>query len=270
MKRHENKIALVFGAASGIGRGVALKFAEEGAKLMVSDINDEMLKEVETSCAEFGVQAARITCDISNLEDIRKVTEFTVETYGRIDIMVNAAGIVQSRHFLEVEEKDWDRIIDINQKGTAFAGQIVGNQMVKQAKAIPEESRPECNGKIVNFSSIAGRRGRLFQVHYAASKAAIISITQTEAYALADYGINVNAVSPSVVKTPMWDRSIEGKAATLGISVEEATAEMIEKIPLKRIGKIEDISKAVSFLCSDEADFITGQTINVDGGYEMN
>ncbi len=268
-KRYEGKIALVFGAASGIGKAVALRFAKEGAKLVVSDINNEQLSAVASECSALGTEVVWVTCDISSIDDIKKVTTFAVKSFSKIDIMVNAAGIVQSRDFLEVEEKDWDRIIAINQKGTAFACQIVGRQMVEQVKNL-KGVRPDSTGKIVNFSSIAGRRGRMFQLHYAASKAAIISITQSTAYALAEYGINVNAVSPSVVKTPMWDKHIEQKAATYGISVDEATAEMVEKIPLRRIGTSEDISAAVSFLCSSEADFITGQTLNVDGGFEMN
>ncbi len=268
-KRHENKVALVFGAASGIGKGVALRFAREGAKLVVSDVNEAQLSTVAQECSAIARDVVYIACDISLTEDIRKVTAFAVESFGRIDIMVNAAGIVQSRDLLEVEESDWDRIIAINQKGTAFACQIVGKQMVEQVKSLKGD-RPNSTGKIVNFSSIAGRRGREFQLHYAASKAAIISITQSTAYALARYGINVNAVSPSVVKTPMWDRHIEQKAAAYGITIDEATAEMVEKIPLRRIGTAEDLSAAVSFLCSSEADFITGQTLNVDGGFEMN
>ncbi len=269
-KRHKDKIALVFGSASGIGKGVALRLAADGAKMVLSDISEEQLKAAVDECKAKGTDAVSIAADISKTDDIRKVVKFTLDSFGRIDFMVNAAGIVQSREFLEVEEKDWDRIIAINQKGTAFACQIVGQQMVDQVQSLPEGKRPVCGGKIVNFSSIAGRRGRSFQIHYAASKAAIISITQSSAMAFAPYGINVNAISPSVVSTPMWDASIKGKAESLGISVEEATAEMITKIPLARIGTTDDIGGAVSFLCSEDADFITGQTLNVDGGYEMN
>ncbi|WP_319560378.1 glucose 1-dehydrogenase [Marispirochaeta sp.] len=269
-KRHKDKVALVFGSASGIGKGVALRLAADGAKMVLSDISAEQLTGTVEECRACGTEAVSIAGDISKTEDIRKVVDFAVKSFGRIDFMVNAAGIVQSRELLEVEEKDWDRIIAINQKGTVFACQIVGQQMVDQVEALPEKERPLCGGKIINFSSIAGRRGRSFQVHYAASKAAIISITQSTAMALAPYGINVNAISPSVVKTPMWDASIKGKAESLGVSVEEATAEMITKIPLARIGTTEDIGGAVSFLCSTDADFITGQTLNVDGGFEMN
>ena len=269
-KRHMNKVALVFGSASGIGKGVALRLAADGARMVLSDISQDQLNGCVDECRKLGAETESIAADISKTDDIRKTVKFAVEKFGRLDIMVNAAGIVQSRELLEVEEKDWDRIIAINQKGTVFACQIAGQQMVDQAKAMAENERPVCNGKIINFSSIAGRRGRSFQVHYAASKAAIISITQSTAMALAPWGINVNAVSPSVVKTPMWDASIKGKAESLGISVEEATAEMIVKIPLARIGTTEDIAGAVSFLCSSDADFITGQTLNVDGGFEMN
>jgi NAD(P)-dependent dehydrogenase (short-subunit alcohol dehydrogenase family) len=267
---HSNKSALIFGAASGIGRGVALRLASEGAKIVLADIDEEKLLQTEEECRDLGAEAVFVRTDISSVDEIRRAVMSIVETFGRLDSMVNAAGIVQSRAFLEVEEADWDKIIAINQKGTAFACRIAGQQMVAQCKRTLENERALCNGKIVNFSSIAGRRGRSFQLHYAASKAAIISITQSAATALAPYGINVNAVSPSVVNTPMWDRSIQGKAKTLGVSIEEATEEMVGKIPLGRIGTVEDIAAAVSFLCSEDADFITGQTLNVDGGYEMN
>ena len=183
--------------------------------------------------------------------------------------MINAAGIIQGRDFLEVEENDWDEIIAVNQQGAAFACQSAARQMVSQLEGIAPEDWRECNGKIVNFSSITGRRGKAIQLHYGASKAAVISIKQTAANALGKYGINVNAISPSIVATPMWDKHIKQKADILGVSIEEATTEMVKNIPLGRIGTIEDIAGAVSFLCSEDSNFITGQTINVNGGFVM-
>ncbi len=269
----EGKTAWVTGAASGIGKASARRLIQDGALVYISDINtSELQKTAEELKETCGGMAIPLRCDVSDPDSIEDAAETIYRERKALDILVNAAGIVQSKDFLEVDHSEWDRIIDINQKGTAFTNQAAGRLMIRN---IPDDVEARgradrCYGKIVNFSSIAGRRGRSFQVHYAASKAAIISITQSAAMALAPYGINVNAVSPSVVVTPMWEKSIREKARTMGISIEEATEQMIEKIPLKRAGSVEDIAAAVSFLCSGEADFITGQTMNVDGGYEMN
>lgn len=271
-KRFAGKSVLVTGAGSGIGRGIALRFAKEGAFLSLADINPAGVEETAAQVrAAGGAEPLLLTVDVSNIASIQAMADAVVARFGRIDCFVNSAGIVQSRDFLEVDEASWDRIIDINQKGTAFSDQIVARAMAAQVPdAVKQAGRADkCYGKIVNFSSIAGRRGRSFQVHYAASKAAVISITQTAALRLAPLGINVNAVSPSVVVTPMWNKSITEKAATLGVDVDAATEEMVKKIPLLRVGTTEDIAGAVSFLCSSDADFITGQTINVDGGFEM-
>jgi NAD(P)-dependent dehydrogenase (short-subunit alcohol dehydrogenase family) len=271
-KRFIGKITLVTGAGSGIGKSVALRFAQEGAVLAVVDIGMSGLSEIADAIAGMGGKVLPIQTDISKVDDIRRMVEKVVAEYGRIDIVVNCAGVVQSKDLLDVTEEDWDRIIDINQKGTAFTCQLAGAQMVKQVpEAVRKAGKPDASyGKIVNFSSISGRRGRSFQVHYASSKAAVISITQSAALAFAPYGINVNAVSPSVVVTPMWETSITQKAKTLGIDKQAATDEMINRIPLRRAGKAEEIAAVAAFLCSEEADFITGQTINVDGGFEMN
>lgn len=270
MKKHKNKTALIFGAASGIGRGVAQRLASEGANIFLADINEVFLAEATRECIALGANATYKKVDISHCSEISVAVDDCVKVFERLDYMINAAGIVQGRDFLEVEENDWDKIIAVNQKGAAFACQSAARQMVSQLERIAPEDWRECNGKIVNFSSIAGRRGKAIQLHYGASKAAVISITQTAANAVGKYGINVNAISPSVVATPMWDTHIKQKADILGVSIEEATAEMVKQIPLGRIGKVEDIAAVVSFLCSDDSNFITGQTINVDGGFVMN
>ena len=268
-----NKTAWITGAASGIGKAVAERLARDGATLALSDINTEMLnKTAEKLKEKYGRPVLTFECDVSKTNSIEETAESIYSQSEALDILVNAAGIVQSKDFLEVEETEWDRIISINQKGTAFTNQIAAKIMIRSIpeSVIKEGQTESCYGKIINFSSIAGRRGRSFQLHYAASKAAIISITQSAALALAPYGINVNAISPSVVVTPMWEKSITEKAETLGISIKEATDQMLEKIPLKRAGTAADIAASVSFLCSSDSNFITGQTLNVDGGFEMN
>ncbi len=271
--RFAGSVAVVTGGASGIGRSVALRLAEEGASVAVADINEASLEEVveEIHRVESGGAGISVVIDVSNVDSIRDGVQ-TVETkLGAIDILVCAAGVVRSTPFLEVSEKEWDFVVDANQKGTAFSIQEVARRMADRVPdSVKEAGRAgKSFGKIVTFSSISGRRGRAYQLHYAASKAAIISITQSAALALAPFGINVNAVSPSVVKTPMWQRNIEEKARFSGRSIEEESEQFISRIPLKRAGTPEEIASVVAFLCSSEADYITGQTYNVDGGFEM-
>ena len=270
-KRFSGKIALVTGAASGIGKGVALRLAREGAAVALADINPAAVEAAAREAAGLGVKSLALKLDISKVEEIKALVGKVVSEFGRIDIFVNTAGVVQSHNFIEVSEEVWDRVIDINQKGTAFAVQAVGEQMIKQVpEAVKTAGRAEkSHGKIVHFPSVSGRRGREYQLAYAASKAAVISITQSAAYAFARYNINVNAIAPSVVETPMWEQNNRDKEKAFGIDAKKASDEFIARIPLKRPGTAEDMAAAVAFLCSADADYITGQTLNVDGGFEM-
>ncbi len=271
-QRLTGKAAIVTGAGQGIGKGAALRLAQEGADVVVADINGSHAEQTAQEIREIKGRGFAYSINLAEVAEIQPMVHKTVAEFGRIDILVNVAGIVQSKPFLEVTEENWDRIIDINQKSVVFCIQAVAKQMIKQ---IPDEVKAtdradRSYGKIVNFSSISGRRGRPLQVHYAASKAAIISITQSAALALAQYGITVNAVSPSVVPTPMWEQNDRDKSRIFGTPPGQAMKEFIEKIPLKRAGTVEEMAGAVVFLCSSDADYITGQTLNVDGGYEMN
>ena len=211
-----------------------------------------------------------------------------VEHFGHLDILVNNAGVAQTKPMMELTEDDWDRVINVNLRGTFFCLQAVARRMIEQApdelkkartptdifsmEAGESEQAPrrsESYGKIVNLASISGRRGRPLSTHYAASKAAIISVTQSAALALAPYNINVNAVAPGVVPTPMWEAIDQDRAALFGAEPGEAMAAFIRTIPLQRASSPRDIAAAIAFLCSSDADYITGQTLNVDGGYEM-
>jgi NAD(P)-dependent dehydrogenase (short-subunit alcohol dehydrogenase family) len=270
-QRLNGKVAIVTGAAQGIGKAVALRLAREGADIVVADID---LKKAEQTAREIrslnrGRLAHRI--DMKNVAEIQAMVDTVVREFGRIDILVNVAGIAQTKPFLDITEDDWSSIIDTNLKGTVFCMQAVGKQMIKQ---VPEEVKKAGRadgsyGKIVNFSSISGRRGRALQLHYAASKAAIISVTQSAALALKAYNINVNAVCPGVIPTPMWEQIDRDYGRLFGVGPGEAMQEFIEKIPLKRAGSPEDVAAAVAFLCSSDSDYITGQSLNVDGGFEM-
>lgn len=270
-QRLNGKVAIVTGAGQGIGRAVALRLAQEGADVVIADINSEKAQQTKQEIRDLGRRALAHCIDVAKVDGGERMVEKVVAEFGRIDLLVNAAGVAQTKPFLEITEAEWDHVIDINLKGTVFCIQAVAEQMIQQ---VPKEVRlaggaGKSYGKIVNFSSISGRRGRALQLHYAASKAAVISVTQSAALALAPYNINVNAICPGVVPTPMWEQIDREYGHIFGAKPGEAMRDFIERIPLRRAGTPEDVAGAVAFLCSPDADYITGQTLNVDGGYEM-
>lgn len=270
-QRLQDRIALVTGAGQGIGKEVALRLAREGASVVAADINQPNAEQTAQEIRASTRKASAAAIDLARLVEIQPLVDRVVAEFSRIDILVNAAGVIQTKRFLDVTEADWDRIIDVNQKSLVFCIQAVARQMIKQVpEAVKAAGRADQSyGKIVNFSSISGRRGRPLQVHYAASKAAIISITQSAALALAPYNINVNAICPGVVPTPMWEQNDRERGQLFGIPPGQAIRDFIEQVPLKRAGTAADIAGAVAFLCSADADYVTGQTLNVDGGFEM-
>ncbi len=271
-QRLGEKIAIVTGAGQGIGKAVALRLAEEGANVVVVDINTQTAERTAEEIRTLNRRALSYSIDISNIAEIQPMVDNAVAKFGRIDILINAAGVAQTGLFLELTEQQWDRVIDTNLKGTTFCIQAVGRQMIRQ---VPEEVKTTRHadrsyGKIVNFSSISGRHGRAAQVPYAASKAAIISITQSAALVFAPYNINVNAVCPGVIPTPMWEQIDRDRGRVCGLAPGESIKSFIERTPLKRAGSPEDVAGVVAFLCSPDSDYMTGQTLNVDGGLEMN
>ncbi len=194
-----------------------------------------------------------------------------VRQLGRIDILVNNAGVAQTKPMLDLTELDWDQVLDVNLRGTFFLVQAAARQMIAQLpEPLPAATASAgSNGKIVSLSSVSGRRGRALQAHYAASKAAIISLTQSAALALAPYRINANAVCPGIVTTPMWEQIDRDRGRLFGSKPGEAIASFIQTVPLKRAATPDDIAGAVVFFCSSDSDYITGQALNVDGGFEM-
>lgn len=288
MSRLGQKIAIVTGSGQGIGKGIAQRLAAEGASVVIAEFNEETARAAVADIEADGGRALSYPVDISDLPAIERMTAEVASDFGRIDILVNNAGVVQTKPMLDLSPTDWDRVINVNMRGTFFCIQAVARQMITQ---LPEEfaqvvvpadlinmpggkeatsERPTKSfGKIVSLSSISGRRGRPLSTHYAASKAAIISITQSAALALAPYNINANAVAPGVVPTPMWDKIDKDRGALYGTSDGEAMAAFVDTVPLKRVSRPEDIAAAVAFLCSSDSDYITGQTLNVDGGFEM-
>jgi acetoin reductase-like protein len=270
--RHAGKIAIVTGAGQGIGRGVAKRFAQEGAHVVIAEYNKANAESAAQELSALGPEALAYPIDIGDTAQIEQMVRDVVARFGRIDILVNNAGVLETLPLFDLTPEKWDWLQRVNQRGLFFCLQAVAKQMVAQ---VPDEVKQagradRSYGKIVNFSSVAGRSGRPYAAHYSAAKWAVISITQSAAAYLAPYNINVNAVCPGVVPTPMWDDIDKTQSARFGMQRGEWIKKTIESVPLKRAATPEDLAAAVSFLCSTDADYITGQALNVDGGIEMN
>ena len=249
-------VAIVTGAAQGIGRAIACRLATDGFSLVIADINEGALQEVKQELEHLGAQALAIQADLTKLDEIQRVIDRAAQ-WGAIRVLVNNAGRVMITPFLEISEQEWDAILALNLKTVFFATQFAVRHM-------------QAGGRIVNLSSISGRSGRPDQAHYAAAKCAVISVTQSAALSFASQGITVNAICPGVVETPMTSGIHQIRAGALGITPEESLARMVARIPLGHPAKTDDIAKVVSFLCSPDAAYITGQSLNVCGGMEMN
>ena len=264
------KVAVVTGAGQGIGRAIAVRLAREGADVAVVDLNGATAEDAAREVRKMGRRAFALALDLSSVAAVRGMVHQVTAELGPLDILVNNAGVAQTKPLLEIAEADWDRVVDVNQKGLFFCMQAAGAEMLSR---VPEAVRASGEsdrsyGKIVNLSSISGRRGRALQAPYAATKAAIISLTQSAALAFAPY-INVNAIAPSIVPTPMWEQVDRDRSRLAGQPAGHAMKSYTERIPLKRAGSVEEMAAAVAFLCSPDADYITGQCLNVDGGFEM-
>lgn len=240
----KDKVAIVTGAGRGIGRGIALTLAREGAKVVVSDLNHDDCLSVVAELEKQGAQALAVQCDVSQKEAVDKLMAETTAKFGALDILVNNAGIFPFRPFLEMSESEWDKVINVNLKSIFLAAQAA-------AKIMP------AGGKIVNISSIAAFVGFSGLTHYCASKGGMNGMTRALALELAEKKINVNNVAPGAIETP----------GATGAMTEEARKQTSSNIPWGRMGQPEDIAAAVAFLASAGADYITGQTLVVDGGY---
>jgi acetoin reductase-like protein len=257
--RLAGKSAIITGAGRGIGRATALLFAREGADVLVPDLDLATSEQVAQEIRALGRKGVAMQMDVTKASDIRRMVETALQEFGKIDILVNNAGITQVRYPLELTEADWDRTLDLNLKAVFFCSQAVAREMVKR-KA----------GVILNASSISGRNGKPMLVDYCASKFGVIAITQGLAMALAKQGIRVNAVAPGIVDTAMWE-SIDREWSTLeGKPLGSIKESRVANIPLGRIETPEDVAKLYTFLASDDASYITGQTYNVCGGLQLN
>jgi NAD(P)-dependent dehydrogenase (short-subunit alcohol dehydrogenase family) len=253
--RLQGKVAVVTGAARGIGRAIAERYADEGARVVIADI----LEEAGSTAGTIGRDAMAVRLDVTKQASIDAMVEAVVAHCGGIDILVNNAAIFDMGPFLDITEASYDRQFAINVKGLLFTLQAVARQMVAQGRG----------GKVVNFSSQAGRRGEALVAVYCATKAAVISITQSAGLALIKHGINVNAIAPGVVDTPMWDEVDALFARYENLPIGEKKRQVGLAVPYGRMGRPEDIVGAAVFLASADADYIVAQTLNVDGGNWM-
>jgi len=243
-----DKVALVTGAGRGIGKAIAIALAREGANVMVNDVDLQTAEKVAKEINSMGQQALAIQVDVSDSKEVNRMVQLVIKKFKRVDILVNNAAIIKRGLIEDLKEEDWDRVIDINLKGAFNCMKAVAGIMKKQRY-----------GKIVNISSIAGKIGDLASAPcYGASKAGMTCLAKSLARELASYNINVNVVAPHAIKTDMsreWS--------------EEKRKNIIANIPLGRMGEPEDIAEAVVFLVSDKAKFITGEVLDVNGGYLM-
>jgi 3-oxoacyl-[acyl-carrier protein] reductase len=246
--KFEGKVALITGAAHGIGEAIALKLAQEGADVVVADVDLEGAQRVAQEIEGLGRKAKAVQADVSQREAVQQLVSEAVSSFGKIDILVNNAGIIRRGTFLEHDPQDWEKVLSVNLGGTFNCAQEVAPLMVKQG-----------GGKIINISSVVGKMGDIASApSYGTSKGAVNTFTKSLARELAPYGINVNAVAPHAIETDMsreWS--------------EEKRRRIVEAIPMKRLGKPEEVAEVVAFLASDGAGFITGQILDVNGGYLM-
>jgi len=243
----QGKAALVTGGAQGIGRAIALLLAQKGAEIVVSDINLEKAEETAREIEILGRKAMAVRADVAFLEEVEKMVQLAMERFGRMDILVNNAGIARDKLLLRMSEEDWDQVLNINLKGTFNCTKTVIRHMAKQR-----------SGKIVNIASVVGEMGNAGQANYSASKAGVIGFTKTVAREFASRGINVNAIAPGYIVTPMTE-----------VLPEKAKEELKQMIPMQRLGQPEDVAQAVLFLVSAASSYITGQVLNVNGGIYM-
>ena len=242
------KCAVVTGASRGIGRAIALELASQGANVVVNySGNASHAQKVVEQIESDGGKAIAVQANVADTESVQQLMKTAIETFGSLDILVNNAGITRDNLIMRMKDDEWDDVIDTNLKGVFLCTKAVTRQMMKQRA-----------GRIVNISSVVGTAGNAGQANYVAAKAGVIGLTKTTAQELASRNILVNAIAPGFITTEMTDKL-----------PEELKEAMLKQIPLAKLGQPEDIAKAVSFLVSDGANYITGQTLHINGGMVM-
>jgi len=250
------KVAIVTGAGTGIGRGIAKRLAKEGAIVVVTDLNEETTNNTGGEIRSMGGESLTVKMDVRSSDQINEMIRRTLDKFGKIDILVNNAGVSTMAPVVDMTEEEWDYNLDVNAKGTFLCTKLVLRQMIKQGKG----------GRIVCVSSLAGKFGNKYYSHYSASKWAVIGFVKSVAMEVAQHQITVNAVCPGRVGTSMEERELGWEAKYLKMSVEDMKKAYLDTVPLGRLETPEDVAKLVVFLASDEADYITGEAIEVTGG----
>jgi 2-hydroxycyclohexanecarboxyl-CoA dehydrogenase len=248
----EGKTAIVTGGAQGIGKAIAMRLAKDGAHIGILDLQPEEADKVAQEINKLGVKSMAIKCDLTDYAKVKESVAKVHDTYGSVDILINNAGIDISRVFVETDEAVWDKIINVNYKSFLNASHACIPYMIEQK-----------SGNIVSLGSDAGRIGNPGEVLYCGTKAAIMASSKALAKELARFGIRVNAVSPGPVHTELWDKLHDGEK---GKKVTEAVT---RAIPLRRLGKPEDVADVVAFFVSDDSRYLTGQVLSIDGGLTM-
>ena len=242
-----DKVAIVTGGAQGIGKSISTKLASEGATIAIVDINEEVAQATAKEFEEQGFKAKAYKANVADVESVNAMVKAVIADLGSVDILVNNAGITRDGLIMRMSEQDWDLVLNINLKGSFNCLKAVTRPMMKQR-----------SGKIINIASVVGVMGNVGQANYAASKAGLIGLTKSAAKELATRGINVNAVAPGYIQTDMTQ-----------VLSDEAKQWFMDNIPMKRGGSAEDVSNVVCFLATSDSDYVTGQTINIDGGMVM-
>ncbi|AOY74636.1 glucose 1-dehydrogenase [Clostridium formicaceticum] len=256
--RLKEKIAIVTGAGRGIGRAIALRLAQEGATVVINDINKENLYKVKEEIQQLGQKTTAIVGDVSNPVDVDGIVNQTVKAYGKLDIMVANAGIASVKFSVEMTPEEWDKIFAVNCRGVFLCDTAAAKQMMKQK-----------SGKIINCASIAAHSGFNLLAAYSASKFAVRGFTQALAKELGPHGIQVNAYCPGIVGTDMWDLIDAKMGPYLGMAKGEVLKEYTKLITLGRVQTPEDAACFVAYVASSDADYMTGQSVMIDGGVVM-
>ena len=258
MKRFEERTVVITGASRGIGKGIAKRFADEGANLVLA-ANEPTVDAVAEEFRASGGNAISYVCDVTNKTEVDALYDHAMSKFGKIDVSIQNAGVITIARIEELPEKDWDKIMAVNTKGVFLCCQAAAVRM-----------KPRKFGRIINTASGQARQGFIYTPHYAASKFGVVGITQSLAKELAVDNITVNAFCPGIIETDMWAYNDSAWGKLLGnYKPGELMQEWVRNIPMKRAGKAEDVAGLVAFLASDDAAYITGQTINVDGGLIM-
>ncbi|OGV58186.1 MAG: 3-oxoacyl-[acyl-carrier-protein] reductase [Lentisphaerae bacterium GWF2_52_8] len=246
-KRLSGRVALITGGARGIGKAISLRLAREGAAVALVDILQDVAESTAAEFRQQGFQAEAFSANVAKPEDAENTVKAVLEKFGKLDILINNAGITRDTLIMRMSEDDWDKVIAVNLKGTFNFIKAVFRPMMKAR-----------SGKIVNIASVVGRMGNAGQANYSASKAGVIGLTKTAAKEFSSRNINVNAVAPGYIQTEMTEKLSE-----------DARQAFLTHVPLQRAGTPEDVANVVYFLCSADSDYVTGQVINIDGGMLM-